>query len=409
MTDEIDYLIIGGGVAGGHAVYEIRKHDAKGKILVVSKENHFPYDRPPLSKEYLAGKEKKSDVFFRADSYYKRNKVEFYKEREVQRIDTSAQNVTLEDGGKLSYKTLLIATGGRPRKLNVPGGDLDGIYYLRTIEDCDAIKEVAKTKSAQVAIVGGGFIGCEVAATLRSRGLNVTLMDNKPHLLSVAFDEEAGNWIREYQSQKGVHVMNNVTVTQFVSDNTGKKVNGVQLKDGEIIPADYVIVGIGIELNTEIAKEAGLAVDNGIVVDQFMKTSANRVFAAGDIARFYSPLFDQNLRVEHVDVAQRQGAVAGANMVGVVRKKKKKRSFDEPPYFFSYQFDLEINAYGNLSKPSRVVRKGELDAKTGFIQYYVKDSVVNGILSVNADWKDIEKAKSLIRKKDIRDPTILGE
>jgi 3-phenylpropionate/trans-cinnamate dioxygenase ferredoxin reductase subunit len=401
MPEAIDYLIVGGGVAGGHAVFEIRKHDKSGTILVVNEEDQLPYDRPPLSKEYLAGKKKRRELFFRADSYYPRNRVEVLRKHRVTSIDPSHRNITLDDGREILYRSLLLATGGRVRKLEVTGSDLEGIYYLRTLQDCDVIRKAA-SDSRKVAIVGGGFIGCEVAATLRSKGLKVTLMEMSSHLLNAAIDAETADWIREYHSKKGVHVLTDASVSGFIGKNG--LVHEVELKDGKVVPADFVVVGIGIIPNTELAQNAGLRVDKGLLVDEHLKTSVHNIYAAGDIARFYSPIFKRYLRVEHVDVAQRQGATAGANMTG------RKKTFDELPYFFSNQFDLEINAYGDLSQHTAVVRRGQMDPKRGFIQFYLDGPTLNGILCVNADWNEVERAKTLIlMRKDFARPSILSD
>jgi 3-phenylpropionate/trans-cinnamate dioxygenase ferredoxin reductase component len=401
MPEAIDYLIVGGGVAGGHAIFGIRKYDKSGTILVVNEEDQFPYDRPPMSKEYLAGKKKRRELFFRADSYYPRNRVEVLRKRRVKSVDASHRNITLDDGREIPYKSLLLATGGRVRKLEVTGSDLEGIYYLRTLQDCDIIRKAA-SDSRKVAIVGGGFIGCEVAATLRSKGLKVTLIEMSSHLLNAAIDEKTADWIREYHLKKGVHVLTNASVSEFIGKNG--RVHEVKLKDGKIIPTEFVMVGIGITPNTELAESAGLRVDKGLLVDEYLKTSVHNIYAAGDIARFYSPIFKRYLRVEHVDVAQRQGAIAGANMTG------RKKTFDELPYFFSNQFDLEINAYGDLSQHTTVVRRGQMDAKRGFIQFYLDGPTLNGILCVNADWKEVERAKTLIlMRKDFAQPSILSD
>jgi 3-phenylpropionate/trans-cinnamate dioxygenase ferredoxin reductase component len=314
---------------------------------MVNAEDQFPYDRPPLSKEYLAGKMKSRELFFRADSYFARNKVEVFRGRRAQSIDVSRRTVVLDDGRELSYGSLLLATGGTVRKLELPGSDLAGILYLRSLQDCEAIRSAAKG-SKKVAIIGGGFIGCEVAATLTRRGLKVTLIEVAPRLLSAAIDEETARWVQDYHSKKGVKILTSTKVAGYRGKDG--RVNGVELERGKVIPADFVVVGVGITLNTELADNAGLKVDRGIVVDEHLKTSADGVYAAGDVARFYSPIFKRYLRLEHVDVAQKQGAVVGMNMAGT------EKSFDELPYFFSNQFDLEINAFGDLSQHTRVIR-----------------------------------------------------
>jgi 3-phenylpropionate/trans-cinnamate dioxygenase ferredoxin reductase component len=402
VPEFVRYMIVGGGVAGGHAIFEIRRHDKSGRIVVVNHEDQLPYDRPPLSKEYLAGKMKESRVFYKAHSYYTRNKVEVIRGHDVRAIDTSRRNVALDDGREFTYRSLLIATGGRVRKLELPGSDLEGIYYLRTIEDCDVIRKAATSKK-KVTIIGGGFIGCEVAATLKGVGLEVSIIEMSSHLLSAAIDEETAGWIQRYQSKRGVKILTNVNVTRFLGRNG--HVRAVSLKSGEVLTTDFVVAGIGIIPNTELAENAGLKTDKGILVNEYLKGSADDVYAAGDVARFYSPMFKQNLRVEHVDVAQKQGATAGRNMTGL-----KKQPFDELPYFFSNQFDIEINAYGDLSKRTTTVRRGKMNAKTGFIQFYFDGATLNGILCVNADWKEIEKAKTLLEsRKEFPDPSILSD
>lgn len=384
-----DYLIVGGGVAGGHAAFEIRKRDKARKIIMITSEQQPPYDRVPMSKEYLGGKKSKNKLFFRADSYYKRNKIELIQERHVQKIDVSARMATLDDGSELSYKTALLATGGHVRRLQIPGSDLSGIYYLRTLQDCDAIKKAAKA-SRNAVIVGGGFIGCEVAATLRSKGLGVTLVELAPQLLGAAIDERTANWIKDCHIKKGVNILTNTSISSFLGANG--RFTGVELKGEKktVINAALAIVGVGIAPNMELAETAGLKTDRGILVNEQMKTSADGVYAAGDVARFYSPIFKRHLRVEHYDVAEKHGTIAGANMTG------ETQAFNELPYFFSNQYDIEINAYGDLSQHSAIIQRGEMDSGSGFLQFYFNAGVLNGILSVNADWNEIEKAKNLV-------------
>jgi 3-phenylpropionate/trans-cinnamate dioxygenase ferredoxin reductase component len=401
MAETTDYLIVGGGVAGGHAVFQIRKMDKRGKITVVNTEDQFPYDRPPLSKEYLAGKMKQKDLFFRADSYYSKNKVRFIAGHDVRVIDASGRTATLDDGREVSWRRLLLATGGRVRRLEVPGSELEGVHYLRTLKDSESLRRAA-SHAKRAVIIGGGFIGCEVAATLMGRGVRVTLVELAPRLLSAAIDEETSHWIQEYHSKRGVKVITGVAANRFLGMEG--RVTGVELKDGEVIPADFVVVGVGIVPNTALAEASGLKVDRGIVVDEHLRTSAEGIYAAGDVARFYSPIYKKYMRVEHVDVAQKEGAVAGLNMTG------QEKAFDELPYFFSNQFDLEINAFGDLSQHTSIVRRGSLNAKTGFIQFYFDGQVLNGILSVNADWKEIERAKGLIEsRRAFTDPSILSD
>lgn len=401
MSQFADYLIVGAGVAGGHAAFEIRKRNKNGKIIMVAAEKQPPYDRVPMSKEYLAGKRKKSELFFRADSYYRRNKIELIREHEVKAINTSTRLATMDDGSEIEYRVALLATGGRVRKLQLPASDLAGIFYLRTLQECDAIRAASKS-SKNAVIIGGGFIGCEVAATLRSKGLNVTLVELAPQLLGAAIDEKTAGWIKDYHVRKGVNVLTSTSISGF--QGRGGHITEVELKGGKTIDADFAVVGVGIAPNTELGEAAGLKTDRGIVVDQYLKTSVEGVYAAGDVARFYSPIFKRYLRVEHYDVAEKHGTLAGMNMTG------EEQAFNELPYFFSNQYDLEINAYGDLSQHDTIIQRGSMDSESGFFQFYVKAGILNGILSVNADWDDIERAKKLVEsQKELVKPSLLSD
>lgn len=400
MTERADYLIVGGGTSGGFAAYAIRKADRRGRIVVVSQEVQSPYDRVPLSKEFLAGKKAKEELFFKGEAYYRRSKVEIMRGRRAEALNALGRSVRLDDGGTVAFGKLLIATGGRPRRLQLPGADLEGIRYLRTLEDAQRMVEAA-SKASEVVIVGGGFIGCEMAATLRGRGLKVTLAEVSEHLLGKAIDWKTARWIEEYHSRQGVTVLTKAAVGGFVGSGGG--VNGVRVGGG-VIPADFVAVGVGIIPNTEIAEAAGLGVDGGILVDEHMKTTAKDIYAAGDVARFYSPVLKRRMRVEHYDVAEKQGTVAGKNMAG------KAAEFDELPYFFSNQYDLEINAYGDLSTRTSIVTRGKMGSKAGFLQFYLNGNAIDGVLSVNRDWEEIEKARALVeQRKELSDPSALGD
>lgn len=400
MPERVDYLIVGGGVAGGHAAYAIRGRSKDGRVALVTQETQLPYDRVPLSKEYLAAKRKRGKLFFKGDSYYPRNRVEVIMGRRAEELDVSRKTVRLDDGQTLSYERLLLATGGRPRRLQLPGSDLEGVLYLRTLEDSEAIRKASRD-AGEAVIVGGGFIGCEVAATLRSKGLKVTLVELAPRLLGGAIDEETARWIQGYHSNQGVKVLTGTAVSGFVGK--GGRVQGVRLAGGEVIPADFAAVGVGIVLNTEIAEGAGLKVDGGVVVDERLRTSARGVYAAGDIARFYSPIMKRTMRVEHYDVAEKQGTVAGLNMTG------KKAAFREIPYFFSSQYDLEINAYGDLTSRTSTFTRGEMGSESGFLQFYFSGMALDGVLSVNRDWEEIEEARALVeRRKEFPDPSVVS-
>jgi 3-phenylpropionate/trans-cinnamate dioxygenase ferredoxin reductase subunit len=383
---DADHVIVGGGQSGFYALTAIRRRDTSGRVVLVCDEPHLPYDRVPLSKDYLVDKRPREKLFFRPKEFYENQKVEVISGKRATRLDKSGRVLKLEDDTEIAFKRLLLATGGRPRVLALPGSNLAGIHYLRTIDDCERIKEGMK-KARSAVVVGGGFIGCEVAASFATRGLRTTMVEVASYPLNVAVNEETGRWIARYFRERGVDVITDTQVSAFVGRDGA--VEAVRTSRGEL-PADLVAVGVGIAPNIELAQEAGLKVDRGIVVDEYLQTDSEGVYAAGDVARFYSPIFERHLRVEHYDVAAKQGMTAGANMAG------ERKAFADLPFFFSFMFDLKINAYGDLSKKTRIVSRGPVGAEKGFFQLYFDDGVLNGFLSVNRPFQEVNELKRVI-------------
>ncbi|MEM3267055.1 MAG: FAD-dependent oxidoreductase, partial [Conexivisphaerales archaeon] len=346
----------------------------------------IPYDRVPLSKEFVRWERPFSELFFRKESFYRQKRIELILGHKAISIDRKNKTVKLDDRRELTYSKLLLATGGKPRKLHVANSDLEGIYYLRTIDDSVAIRQrIHESKNAVV--VGGGFIGCEVASSLTQKGLQTTIVEVMPHILGKAIDEKTSGWIKEYHEAKGTKIYTNTKVVGFEGEDG--RVKGVRLDNGKTLAADMVVVGVGIELNVELASSAGLSVNNGVQVSDKLQSQDADIYVAGDIANFYSPLLQRQMRVEHYDVAEKHGTIAGSNMAG------QDLSYDEPPYFFSDQYDLNINAFGDLIHHTEIISK-EAMSKDGFIEYYIEGKKVVGILSVNSDWDDIEEAKAKI-------------
>jgi 3-phenylpropionate/trans-cinnamate dioxygenase ferredoxin reductase subunit len=387
--EKYDYLIVGGGISGAFASYAIRKNDKKGGIAIISSETHLPYDRVPLSKEFVRWERNFDELFFRKEGYYRKNGIDVLLGHTAVAIDKKKKTVMLDNGSKYHYNKLLIATGGKPRKLDIAGSGLEGVFYLRTIEDSIAIRQ--SFPSAKNAIViGGGFIGCELAASMVSKGLDVTILEVMPHILGKAIDNKTSEWIKKYHESKGAKVLTGKKAVAI--EGKDGHVSSVKTDDGKILAADIVAVGVGIKLNTDVAENAGIKVENGIHVNERMQVINEKdIFAAGDIANFYLPLLDRNMRVEHYDVAEKQGTVAGTNMAG------GEASYNEPPYFFSDQYDLNINAFGDLSHPTKIVTKGEM-SNSGFIQYYLEGKKLAAILAINYDWDKIEEEKEKIGK-----------
>src|SRR5574338_982857 len=393
-----DYVIIGGGLAGSHAAQAIRENDSNGSILLVSDENHLPYDRVPLSKNYLLGKMKGDLLYVKKSNFYADQKIKLLLGYKATKLNPTNNIVDISDGTQINYKKLLLATGGQARGLSIQGSDLKGVFYLRTIDDADAIlKTMQGSKSA--VIIGGGFIGCELASSFTKKNISSTIIEVGPKILGKVFDQDTAKWLEDYFTRKGVKIMTNTTPTEIVGKEG--KVSGVRLQSGQILSADFVVVGIGIIPNVELAKDAGLEVNNGIVVNQYLQTSDPDIYAASDVARFYSPVFRRYMRLEHYDLAVKQGRLAGENMTG------KSKQFEELPYFFSFMFDVRIEAYGDMSKYDNVVTKGNQTEHGGFTKFYLDDGVINAVMMVTRK-ENVEYIKQLIySRKKIDDPRIL--
>ncbi len=401
--DHTRYLIVGGGLAGGSAIEAIRVRDGEGRIVLVSEERHLPYDRVPLSKDYLTGELRRENLFLQGSEFYQEQRVETLLGRRAQRLKLQARTAVLDDSRELQFERLLLATGGRPRRLRIPGNDLPGIYYLRTLDDSDAI-QAAMSNSRRAVIVGGGFIGCEIAAACAKKGIGTTILEVGPSLLNAALDPETAQWMTQYLVNQGVHFVGNETAARFIDEKS--QVAGVETTLGRRIPGNFVVVGIGIEPNVELAQEAGLRIDNGIVVNEQLETDEVGVFAAGDAARFYSPLFEKHLRVEHYDVAMKHGEIAGANMAGADEK------FADLPHFFSSLFKVRTEVWGDPIQRDKIVRRGSLalSEKGGFAQFYLNQGRIQAYLSVNRPHEEQQTAEKLVLgRRTIEDVSLLSD
>jgi NADPH-dependent 2,4-dienoyl-CoA reductase/sulfur reductase-like enzyme len=387
--NEVDYLIVGGGLAGGNAALSIREKDNKGKILVVSEENYLPYDRVPLSKEFLLGTIDLENLYIITNKDLERKEITMLLGDRVVDFNLENRIAKLEKGGKIKFKKMLLATGGKVRRLKIEGSEPSGIYYLRTIDDSKAIKSEMEN-SENVVIIGGGFIGCELASVFSVKGLKVTVVEMLDNLLGAVLDKEMATWFTKYFSERGINLKLNSKVKRFLGSN---RIEGVETDKGEIIKCDFAVVAIGIVPNDELAQKTGLKANNGIVVNEYLETEHQGIFSAGDVARFYSPIFNTFMRIEHYDVAVKQGKVAGLNMAG------ERNTFNEIPYFFSRMFNskLIVKVYGILNDYDKIIQRGP-DGKGSIIRFYLKDGIVNGIMLINASIRE-SIIKRLIKKK----------
>lgn len=384
------YLIIGGGMAGERGAEGIRKLDTAGTIALVAGEPYFPYDRPPLSKGYLTGKEGLEKVYLRPEAFYADNRIAVLRGVRATGVDPAARQVTLADGRVVGYEKLLLATGGVARRLDIPGADLPGSFILRTLADNEAIHAAAQ-KGKQVLVVGGSFIGSEAAASLAMVGLAVTMVFPDTRLLVKVGPEEVSAWLHEKYAAHGVRLLSGRRPARL--EGAGRVERAV-LDDGTVVAADLVVAGVGITLDTALARAAGLALDErgAVMVDEYLRTSDPHIYAAGDIANWPDPTFGKRLRVEHWDVARQQGLRAGRNMAG------EGKPYGAVPYFYSDLFDLALEAWGDLSAWDQTVLRGTL-ASGRFYLFYFAQRRLSGVLVGNPTEEEHKMMPALVRTR----------
>jgi NAD(P)H-nitrite reductase large subunit len=396
MAQRYPYIIVGSQLAGITAVDGIRELDEDGPALVLGREADLPYDRPPLSKALWSGKKTVEQIVLRDPGWYGGVGAELRLGVEVVALDPEAKTVTDSTGIVYQYERLLLATGGRPRRLGIPGDDLPNVHHYRTLGDYTQVRGVAR-EGATACIVGGGFIGSEMAAALHSNGVGVTMIYGGPYLCDRVFPPDLGRALEaDYQARGIVIHSGDVPVAL---DRRGRKVVA-RTEAGPEIAADFAIVGIGIVPETDLAREAGLAVDNGIIVDDHLRTSRPDIYAAGDAASFPYLALDARMRVEHWDHALSHGKQAGRNMAGA----------DEPythmPYFFSDLFEFGYEAVGDVDGRHTVYADWQDPYKTGVV-YYLAEGVVRGVLLCNV-WDKVDEARALVREKTKHKPEVLS-
>lgn len=368
MESRYDYVLVGGGLASVWAAQNIREHDKQGKIILLGEEPHPPYDRPPFSKNFLVDDEMTpEDGYSKYDDFYPKNQIELHTATKVTGIDRAAQTVTLDNGKTIGYEKLLLATGARPRPLDIPGANRAGVFLLRHIEDSVAIRQ-ALQHSKRVVIVGAGYIGMEVAADARVRGLDVVVIEPQAYPWAKFAGEKLGQFMRRYYEEKGVRFALNDAVTGIEGDGENGPVKQVVTQNGQTFPADLVVAGIGILQNTELAKAAGLEVDakEGVKVDEFLQTSDPRVWAAGDIACFKDIAMEKVWHAEHFLNAKWQGQAVGKIMAGV------REPYNQVPYFFSDEFDIHMILRGDPQGGKNSLIVGDMDGAE-FTELYYND------------------------------------
>ena len=387
MPERAEYLLIG-GFACGYAAAELRKRGAEGSILLVGREPEPPYERPPLSKEYMRGEGGREDAYVNELSWYEGNGVELRTGTNVMSLDPEARTVKLQGGDEVEFGKALIATGANVNLLRVDGSNLDRIHYLRTFGNTDNIRADAE-QAERVVLVGGSYIACEVAASLKAGGTDCALVMMEDLALSRTFGEEAGRWFQELLESKGIEFHGGETVAAFEGDDHAR---AVVTDSGKTVEGDMVVVGAGVRPDVMLAQRAGLEIeesDGGIRCDETLQTSVEGIYAAGDVCSYESRVHGRRLRVEHWDVAMQQGQHAARSMTG------DARPYEAVPYFFSDLADWASLEYvGPASDWDEEIWRGDRDAGE-FAVFYVKDGKVAGTLSVERS-EDLGHARTLL-------------
>jgi 3-phenylpropionate/trans-cinnamate dioxygenase ferredoxin reductase subunit len=365
--------------------------------VLLGSETDRPYERPPLSKDYLRGELEREKIYVHPDGFYAEQNIELRSGCTATGLDVAAHELTLDDGERLRYDRVLLTTGSEPRRLSIPGADLNGVLYLRSVEDSDALRE-RMDRGGSVVVIGAGWIGAEVGACARQRGLEVTIIDPLSVPLERVVGVEVGTIYRDVHVEHGVSMLMETTVAAFEGDGA---VERVRTGDGRVIECDFVVVGVGVQPRTRLAADAGLTIDNGVVADEYLRTSAPDVFVAGDLANALHPFYGDRVRVEHWNNALHQGPAAARNMLD------RRAAYDSLPYFFSDQYDTGMEYAGLARSWERVVFRGD-PATREFIAFWLNEGRVVAGMNFNV-WDVTDTIQALIRSRATVDAQRLAD
>ena len=379
------FILLGGGLATATAAATLRLEGFDGRVVIVGDEPHAPYSRPPLSKDVLRAEKSSEQTWLRPPAWYASKDIELQLGLRAMAIDPRARRVELADGTSLAYDKLLVATGGRPRTLDIPGADLPEVFFLRTIDESLALREHL-VPGAPVVVIGAGFIGAEVAASARKLGCEVTVFEIAEIPMARALGAEIGRIYADVHRERGVKLRTGVGVARIEGDG---RVRRVVATDSRVHEASVVVIGVGLVAGLDLAQRSGLATGNGILVDEYCRTSVDDVFAAGDIAEHPNPFLGRRIRVEHWQNAQHQGAAAARNMLG------QQKPFREVPWVWSDQYEHNLQVVGLPDSTQRVVIRGDVAARN-FSAFFVRDDRVTAALGVNRP-EDVRIARLMIQ------------
>ena len=382
------FVIVGASLAGGGAAVTLRQEGFDGRVVLIGAEPQPPYERPPLSKEYLRGESSFEKSLVQPHDFYDENGIETRFGVRATRVDGAGKAVELDDGERVTYDRLLVATGARNRQFPIPGLDLEGVYDLRTVADSDRIR-AEMLPGRKAVVVGMGFIGSEVAASLRQSGVDVVVVDRNEVPLSRVLGEEVGRVMEGIHRDQGTSMIFEDTVAAFEGDG---RVERVTTGRGHRIECDFVVVGLGVEPVTDLLTDTGVEIDNGVVVDEYCRTGVEGIYAAGDVANHYHPVFGRRIRVEHWQNALKQGPAAARNML------EKDEPYDEVPWFWSDQYEHNLQYAGFHTEWDELVVRGSMEERN-FVAFYRKDGRVLAAVAINRG-RDLRRSIPLIKTQE---------
>jgi NADPH-dependent 2,4-dienoyl-CoA reductase/sulfur reductase-like enzyme len=387
--NESKFVIVGGGMVAGYAAKQLVELGLKsGELAILSADTSVPYERPPLSKGFLAGKETEESIRINAEDFYREHGIEVKLGCRITAVDPAHKQLSLQAGGEFRFDKLIVATGSHVRTLEIPGAHLANVQYLRSLDDSKAIRRRAESVK-RAAVIGGGFIGMEVAAVLAQKGIEITMILREDRIWKQFFSPEMSRFFEAYYTTRGVRFVKTATVKELRGDGT---VSSVILGDGQSIASEMVVAGIGVRPATELLANSGIEMDDGVTVNEYLETSAAGIFAAGDVANYQDILFQKRRRVEHWDNAVSQGQYCGRALMG------ERTPFRHVPYFFSDVFDLSYELWGDPSVADKVIHRGDLSSNS-FSVWWLRQTAVVAAFVMNRPDEERELAPKWIESK----------
>jgi NADPH-dependent 2,4-dienoyl-CoA reductase/sulfur reductase-like enzyme len=385
------YLILGGGMVAGYAAKQLVESGlSPGELRIVSADNSIPYERPPLSKGFLAGKDPEAGIFISADDFYRTHGIEVQLNCVADSVDPGRKTIHLRSGAEIGFEKLVVATGAQVRKLSIPGADLEGVYYLRTLGDSKLIREKAGSVKRAV-VIGGGFIAMEVTSVLAQEGIETTMVFPEDRIWKRFFSAKMSRFFETYYAKRGVRLANNANVIELKGAGASKS---VLLQSGEVLDCEMLVAGIGVTPVTEPLLNSGLELKDGVVVNEYLETSQPHILAAGDVANYYDVLFDKHRRAEHWDNAVSQGQHCARALLG------ERKPFIHVPYFFSDVFDLSYEFWGDPSDADEIVERGDLSTSS-FSVWWLRQGRLAAAFLMNRPEEEREAALRLIQSKEV--------